>query len=175
MKYMTPALIVRGQSQNPEDLDAVEVAWEENGALYRAYLAHVRSELPAGLTHLLDGFHLHDARVVAMSRPAGGFQITLEIETAPRRLLELRYDLLAEPHITEGVLPPSVASQGDWIEWWYDEVERLPGEQPTWRHSILLSNGWEIALDCRDVRLEEAQPIWPRLPLTAGTAAPAFP
>jgi hypothetical protein len=173
MKYMTPELIVRGQSRDPAELDAVETAWEANGERYREYFDQIRPVLPAGLLRLLDSYSLHDARVLAISRPAGGFHVLLQLDTPPRSLVGVHYDLVAEPTITEGVLPAGVATQGDWVEWWYDEIELIPGKPPTWRHSILLSNGWEITLDCRDVRIEESVPVLPRLPVMTPTTAGA--
>lgn len=160
MKYMTPDLIVRGQSRDPAELDAVEAAWEEQGERYRDYLAAIRPELPPGLLRFLDRDALHDARVVGMFQSPGAFTILVQPE-GTGELLNLRYDLVADPVIVKGVLPADIASQGDWVEWWYDEVDRLAGKVPTWRLSILLSNGWEITLDCRDVHIEEGMPILP--------------
>ena len=56
------------------------------------------------------------------------------------------------------------------MDWQYDEIEMVEGEPPTWRQSILLSNGWEVTLPFRDVRVEEAEALLP--PPRNGAAAP---
>jgi hypothetical protein len=47
------------------------------------------------------------------------------------------------------------------VEWQYDEIEKIPGEPPTWRQSILLSNGWEVVIHFRDLKVEEMQALLP--------------
>ncbi len=37
----------------------------------------------------------------------------------------------------------------------------VPGTPPTWRQSILLSNGWEVTLHFRDVQVQEVQVLIP--------------
>jgi hypothetical protein len=64
------------------------------------------------------------------------------------------------------------------VDWLYDEIEKVDGRPPTWRQSILLSNGWEVTLHFRDVKVEEVQAILPvprngAISLSSGLSQPA--
>ena len=61
------------------------------------------------------------------------------------------------------------------MDWQYDEIEMAEGEPPTWWQSILFSNGWEVNLHFRTVRVEEADALLPapRNCVEAGGAAPS--
>jgi hypothetical protein len=169
MKYFTPDLYVRGQSRDPEVVDEVERLWDEAGDRYVAYLDSIRHELPPGLRFIDDHYYLHDARIRGMARQGNAFLITLQLDTPPQSLLTFTFDLLQEPAIQAGLLPPTL-SQAD-AEWLYDEWEKVEGDSPTWSMSILLSNGWEVKLHFRDVSVQEAQAILP-VPRTGQMVAP---
>ena len=87
--------------------------------------------------------------------------VVLQLDTPPQSLLTLTYELVEEPRIDPEALPEAVRSKGPVVEWQYDEVEKVAGGPPTWRQSVLLSNGWEVTLHFRDVRVEEAQALLP--------------
>jgi len=99
----------------------------------------------------------------------GACVIVLQLDTPPHSLLTFTYHLVEQPWIDQHELPESARSRGDVVEWQYDEIEKVPGEPPTWRQSILLSNGWEIALHFRDVDVAEMQAL---LPVSSNGAAP---
>jgi len=42
--------------------------------------------------------------------------------------------------------------------------ESVSGDPPTWRQSLLLSNGWEVSLHFREVHVEELHPLIPAVP-----------
>ncbi len=161
MKYFTPDLIARGQSDDSCVLNEVETLWDERCERYNAYLASIRDELCPGLRHIEDNYYLHDAKVRGMGCRDRTFVVVLQLDTPPHSLLTFTYDLVEPPRIDPQILPESARSQGDLVEWQYDEIEKAPGETPTWRQAILLSNGWEIALHFRDVKVEEMQAILP--------------
>jgi hypothetical protein len=75
--------------------------------------------------------------------------------------LTFSYEVVEPPRIDPHVLAESARSQGDVVEWQYDEIESVPGEPPTWRQSVLLSNGWEVTLHFRDIKVEEMQALLP--------------
>lgn len=161
MKYFTPNLIARGQSHDSRVLDEVETIWDERCSDYQAYLASLRGQLCPGLRHIEDNYYLHDAMIRGVGHQAGIFTIILQLDTPPHSLLTFRYELVEPPHIDRDVLPESARSVGDAVEWQYDEIEKVEGQPPTWRQSILLSNGWEVALRFRDVKIEEMQALLP--------------
>src|SRR5262249_59722586 len=91
----------------------------------------------------------------------GAFIIQLQLDPPPQPLLTLTYDLVDAPVVRQDVLPPEYRATGDQVDWQYHEIEKAEGSPPTWRQSIVLSNGWEIALHFRDVRVEESQALLP--------------
>jgi hypothetical protein len=161
MKYFTPELIVAYGSDDSVIWKDAEARWQTLGEQYRAYLASIKAELPPGLRRIEDNHFLHDAVIRAMGRRDGTFVIVLQLDTPPRSLLTLAYALAEEPNIQKEVLPPEYRSTSNDVEWQYDEIEKVAGQPPTWRQSILLSNGWEIGLHFRDVLVEEIQALLP--------------
>jgi hypothetical protein len=161
VKYFTPDLIARGQSDDGRVLDEVEALWDERCASYNAYIASIRNELNPGLRHIEDNYYLHDAIVRSMGYQGDRFVIVLQLDAPPRSLLTFTYHLVELPRIDPYVLPEAARSQGDIVEWQYDEIDKVHGELPTWRQSILLSNGWEIVLHFRDVEVAEMQALLP--------------
>jgi hypothetical protein len=98
--------------------------------------------------------------------------IVLQIDTPPRSLLTLEYDLVTEPVIIREALPPELRGKGPLVDWQYDEIEMQPSNPATWVQSILLSNGWEVRLHFHDVQVQEVQSLLP-LPFPLAQAAAA--
>lgn len=169
MKYFTPELIVDYGSDDPATWKDAAANWETACEQYDAALASFKSAFPSGLRCLEDGYSLHDAVIRGMGRREGAFVILLQLDPPPQLLLTLTYDLVEEPIIKRDVLPSEFCSTGGHIDWQYDEIEKASEQPPTWRQSILLSNGWEILLHFRDVRIEEIQALIPPPRLSAST------
>jgi hypothetical protein len=161
MKYFTPDLIARGQSDDSRVLDEVEALWDERCQRYNTHLTSLRDELCPGLRHIEANYYLHDARVRSMGRRDGTFVIVLQLDTPPHSLLTFCYELVEPLRIDRDILPKSIRSGEDSADWLYDEIEKVPGEPPTWRQAILLSNGWEIGIHFRDVKVEKMQAVLP--------------
>ncbi len=161
MKYFTPDLIARGQSDDSRILNEVETLWDERCQRYNEYLASIRNELCAGLRHIEDNYYLHDAAIRGMGCRDGMFVIMLQLDTPPRSLLTFTYELVEPLRIDPHALVESTLSRGEVVEWQYDEIEKVHSEPPTWRQFILVSNGWEIAVHFRDVKVEEMQALLP--------------
>ncbi len=161
MKYFTPDLIVAYGSEESATWRDAEARWEDACARYETYLAPIRDVLPPGLRAIEDDYPLHDAVVRGMGLREGSFVIMLQLDTPPHPLVTCTHSLVDPPAITRDVLPAEYRSTGAQVDWQCDEVEKVEGQPPTWRQSILLSNGWEVALHFRDVRVEEMQPLLP--------------
>jgi hypothetical protein len=179
-KYFTPELIARGLQVDEKVLNEVEATWDALRERYRLYLQSVKDQFPPGLRHIEDRYYLHDAKVQGMGLRQGQFVFVLQLDTPPCSLLTFRYDLVDEPHLDREALPEPARFKGALAEWQYDEIEKVEGQPPTWRQSILLSNGWEVTLHFRDLQVEELQALLPAPPngavaLPAGAPPPRDP
>lgn len=169
MKYFTPELIVAYGSDDPTIWKEAEARWDAACAQYNAALASLKPSLPSGLRRIEESYSLHDAVIRGMGRRQETFVIVLQLDSPPQHLLTLTYDLIEEPIIRQDVLPADYRSTGDLIDWQYDEIEKASEQPPTWRQSVLLSNGWEIVLHFRDIQVEEIQALIP-LPRESASA-----
>jgi hypothetical protein len=161
VKYFTPELIVMGRSEESQVLNEQDRLWEEAGDRYVAYLDTIRHEFPSGLRHIDESYYLHDAVIRGMGQEGRSFVIVLQLDTPPHSLLTFTYDLVDDPTIDREALPGDYRCTGTRVDWQYNEIERVPGEPTTWRESILLSNGWEVRLHFRDVKVQEVQALLP--------------
>ena len=53
----------------------------------------IRAEMPESVRELVDGFFLHDARVLSMGRRGDTFVISLQLDVPPNELLTVTYTL----------------------------------------------------------------------------------
>jgi hypothetical protein len=161
MKYFTPELIVMGRSEDGRVLDEQSRLWEEGGERYTAYLDSVRARFPAGLRKIDETYYLHDAIVCSMGRRNQTFVMVLRLDPPSQSILTFTYDLIEDPVIIKDAVPQTCFGIGPLVEWQYNEIEMVDGDPPTWRESLLLSNGWEVRLHFQDARVEEAQAVLP--------------
>jgi hypothetical protein len=175
VKYFTPELVVAYGSDDPATWKDAEARWDDACARYGAYLASVKDRLPAALRHVEDTYRLHDAVVRGMGRRGGEFVLVLQTASPPQPLLTFTYELAGEPLIRKDVLPTDYQSTAGHVDWQYDEIEMADGEPTTWRQSILFSNGWEVSLHFRDVRVQEVEALLPAPRNGAVTSRQAVP
>jgi hypothetical protein len=161
MKYFTPELVVAYGSDDPATWKDAEARWDDACARYDVYLASIKDRLPADLRHVEETYRLHDAVVRGMGRRDGAFVLVLQPADPPQRLLTFIYELVGAPVIQEDMLPAEYQSTGGCVDWQYDEIEMAEGEPTTWWQSILFSNGWEVTLHFRAVRVEAAEALLP--------------
>jgi hypothetical protein len=161
VKYFTPELIPKGQSDDDQVLGEQEQDWDEACDRYAAYLNTVLPQFPGGLRKIEDSYYLHDAMVCSMSRREQSFVVTLRLDPPPQSILTFVYDLMEDPVIVKDAVPGGWFGAGSPVLWQYNEIGMVEGDPPTWRESLLLSNGWELKLHFRDIRVEEAQAVLP--------------
>jgi hypothetical protein len=158
MKYMTPDLVLRLQSDNAEEADAADAAWEQGCRRYNAHIDRIRPKLPESARSLLDHYCLHDARVLALARSKLRFSMLFRLDAPAGEGLLLSYQLVAPPHTVEY---PKLAAWGapwEWVQ--YDEIELLRRKNTqAYRHSILFTGGREVCILFRTLRLTRFQSI----------------
>ncbi|MHB1421738.1 MAG: DUF4085 family protein [Gemmataceae bacterium] len=171
MKYFTRQRYLALQESGDDAMDAANAAWEEAVQNYDAYVQSIRPEMPESVRELLEGFFLHDARILSMGRRGETFVISVQLDVPPNELLTITYTLAGAPEIKQEIFPR--AAPGAAPAWLYEEIELIrEGERSHFVHSILFSNGWEARLPFREVHLATAYPTFP-LPRTPHSASPA--
>lgn len=166
MKYFTPELFVRMQADDDETLDAVDGEWQIAVGRYRERIARIRSSLPASVRSCLKRVPLHDADVLSLARENGHFVIVLRLEPPDRQTVILTYTLLGEATIEKRAIPRKHCTPG--VQWLYDEWDVLSRSPGQYTHQILLSNGWEVRLRFRALKVVVADGLLPSVALAAG-------
>lgn len=166
MQYFTPERFARLQDISS---DANIVAnlddWEAAIKAYDAALNELMPELPESVQRFFQDKHLHDAKVLSISKTSKRLFIDLKECLPPHKQLRLAYTLAAPPQTVEGLFP-EFASEDDL--WLHDEFSRVnPG---VFQHSILLSSGRELRIQFNRFAVERSTP----LPWTATPAADAL-
>jgi hypothetical protein len=160
MKYFTPERYQHLQDFSSDAaMDTADAEWAKAAQLYERQLTRIRSELPQGMRELMENFYLHDADVLSLGYQGETFIVVLRLDVPPRELLVLNYRLVRDAAINSAAFV-SRSGSGP-VQWMYDEVSVVRGKNSCFRHSILLSNGWELGLFVSDVTVLHAQPVYP--------------
>ncbi len=171
MNYFTRKRYLALQERGEDAMDTADAAWDGAVGQYEAYLQTIRPELPEAIRELLDGFCLHDARVLSMGRRGDTFVVSLQLDVPPNELLTITYRLAGDPDIRQQLFPWATAGAAP--AWLYDEIELVrDGDRGHFVHTILFSNGWEVRLPFREVHLATAYPTFPS-PRTPHPVPPA--
>jgi hypothetical protein len=156
MNYFTPERLARlGNLENEQAFLAALQEWDQAAADYNTHLKQIKKQVPRSLFRVLGVVSLHDARVLSMLQDQKRFIITLQPLSDPDHLVVLFYDLAEDPHVVPDALPDDLRHEP--LQWMYSElnldrpesprgVQPPASGKPTFRHNILLSNGWEIEL-----------------------------
>src|SRR5690348_3281122 len=158
MKFFTPELFIQLQASDLDAADRADHAWESALSRYGRRLYRIRLALPRAVRRLVQDLVLHDADVLTLARENGRFVIVLRLSAPPCRTVILTYRLAGDPKIDSAALPPTFCSTQ--AKWLYDELDIVAGKKQ-YRHSILLSNGWELRLPFRDLSIFEADGLLP--------------
>jgi hypothetical protein len=160
MKYFTRDRYLAMQNFQEDAMDAADANWQRAVHAYEGYLQTIRPELAEPVRQLLDGFYLHDARVLSMGQRGDTLVISLQLDVPPNDLLTITYTLAEPPEVKKESFPWVKDAYA--VQWLYDEIELLrEGSQRHFVHSVLLSNGWEMRLPFRDVQTTTAFPLLP--------------
>src|SRR5260370_40233548 len=146
MKYFPPERWLR--FQDPRDKQVFYSAseeWEQARKAYRRKLRQILRESPNRLKQFAESECLHDAMVLAIWQGRSRLNVILRTDLPTQEVLVLTYTLLAEPLIDRSSLPPEYRTKH--AAWMYDEIgaEKRRNGKVVFTHSVLLSNGWEVA------------------------------
>jgi hypothetical protein len=161
MKYFTPELFVRLQEcQTPAAFRPANAEWERALEAYRARLQEIARDPDERVGRLLMSGSLHDAEVIDIGTCGSELTIVLRKQGTPGLLL-LTYGLVEPPWTSEAALPEAHRSTP--TLWPYDEIDRDAegGMAPTFRHAILLDNGWEIRLRFHRLTVTQTTSLFP--------------
>jgi hypothetical protein len=171
MKYFTQARFQAcGDLSEEKAFLAAQAEWEQAITDYNGRLAHIWERLPASVRGLLKGVYLHDSRVIDMYESGRNrFTISLQPLSLPGKRVILHYTrLVGKPIDMLDTFPPEFRSAP--LRLLYDELDLEPESKaegvPILRHNLLFSNGHELLVRFRKVRVEYGTPR-PPAPLSA--------
>ncbi|HYT92250.1 MAG TPA: DUF4085 family protein, partial [Gemmataceae bacterium] len=101
MNYFTRERYLALQNFDDDAMSAADADWESAVERYESYLQSIRPQLPESVRQLLDGFYLHDARVLSMGQRGETFVISLQLDPPPHELLTLTYTLAGQPEVKQ--------------------------------------------------------------------------
>lgn len=161
MKYFTPERYAALQDLSSDAaMHAADADWDDAEEKYDAYYRSVEGLLPGECQRFQDTYYLHDAAILYIGQQGDRFVIALRLDPPPQQVLLLSYELAGEPRIYRDVLPSVYCEKGS-ASWQYDEIELVSQHPTVCIQSILFSNGWEVQLPFRALRIEEVQPLFP--------------
>jgi hypothetical protein len=174
MRYFTRDLYLRLQLNGEADMNAADAEWDKAVERYDRRLKAIWSELPRALRVLFKKLYLHDAEVLSMGQHDQLFVIVVKLEVPPQELVTITYNLTDEPKINLNALPPEHCS--NYVQWMHDEVDLVRRKNKKhFTHAILFSNGWEVCLSFRDVRVAVTKRLLPVAPGPASASSASRP
>jgi hypothetical protein len=157
MKYFTPELYQQFNSDDVEEAERADEAWDRAEVAYKERLASIREHMPSQVVRLSE-LSLHDALVVSREeqvQPAGEWRffdgpfrfpfpglwtaVAIVSVTAGEEVISLIYCL--SDHTTTRDTPEGWRFSKLQEQWLYDEVDMMNDRRGPFVHRILLSTG----------------------------------
>jgi hypothetical protein len=158
MKYFTPELLSRVQSDDEDVSAAAHEQWDRAGARFKRRWQKIKEAFPEGVRRFEEAtVCLHAAQVLSMGRQGDTFVMVLETEPPTRDLVILTFTLVGEPETEATILPDR--SQSGFLMWLYEEwnLHRLG----RYSFEALLSDGSIVRLRFRDFHFSILRQVWP--------------
>jgi hypothetical protein len=147
MKYFTPELYRRGNSEDDAEVDAVEREWHFAVQQYRKYLRKNTSRMPLEVRRLATQICLHDGRIVRVTKSSITVWLNEVLYT-----IEFKLDTsVPQPKHGAALVGHPFDRSGHF--WLYDELELL--DSGAFLFEVLLSNGRILRFRFRDVTVWE--------------------
>jgi len=140
MKYFTPEMYVKFNSDDPAIADKADADWEKATADYRKHVRKLRSRLSGNTRELAESTCLHDAGYLGYLKapvPKSSGELAVVAVEKDTDVLLLIYVLAEEPSFS-APHKAEVFSDSS-VHWLYDEVDAT--DRGVFSHEILLSNG----------------------------------
>jgi hypothetical protein len=150
MRFFTPELVQRCQSDDPDILDRAERDWERANVHYERHLECLFSRFSPEAREMAE-LLLHDARIDALVVEAGELWMWGTLNQPEHQPFLLRYQLLSPPTLQAAIADPDPWQLPVWFAW--DELDLEPSEPSVYLQSIYLRNGWLLSLRFSAVRL----------------------
>jgi hypothetical protein len=158
MKYFTPELIVRCQTDEDDLIEEVHEEWERAIVRSERRWQKIRSTFPAAVQRFNDDqVCLHDADLVSLGQEGDHFVIVVQPEPPARTVVLLSFTLDGEPTIDRTALPGREGHTH--AHWLYEEWDL--NRQKRCLFEVLFSNGWSVKLRFRDFQYRIAQRLFP--------------
>ena len=157
MKFFTPDLYVRLQASDTSAMDVADAHWEAAEANYEHRLQIIRPQLPSSVQSFLDSIRLHDAEVLWIGRASPRLSILLRLDRLPRDTILLTYEEAEIVSLEAGTFPKPF--QGPTMQWMYDEIDLGP-HPARFTHSILFSNGTEMAVEAAEMQISPIDTLY---------------
>lgn len=153
MKYFTPELYLRFNSDDPREADEADGQWERAIRDYQKHLKKLGKRLAPAAREMARRLDLHDADYLGLELLSVPNQETplavLAVRPRPDQLLRLVYGLTEEP-LMQQVQPDWPYSKKK-VHWLYDEFS--VDERGVQQHEILLSHGRVVSLKFQDLHV----------------------
>lgn len=156
MKFFTPELYLRYNSDDDAEADQAESQWEAAIRCYRSHLKELAPSLPRRVKTLAEEVCLHDAEILALKEDAPDarrplFPIPVGILSMKQgsefaNIVYILWDKIAATRPIEDW--PFSASRPQWL---YDEIDREGEEGGLYWQRILWSDGRVVAIPFVDV------------------------
>lgn len=153
MRFFTPNLYVRFNSNDESEADEADSAWEFAAQEYGKHLRSIRPQLPTQVRKLA-GLCLHDAELLSYDQSVepASMQLSKKPSASPiwsaLAIFSIRkddtLDLLIY-HLWDRVREHDAMVHWPFskraLHWLYDELDLAPGRSGSYLHRILLSDG----------------------------------
>jgi hypothetical protein len=166
MKYFTPELYIRGNSEDADSQIHLERDWDKALERYERRWTSIKTNFPEKVQRFQEsGPCLHDAELLQMFQEGEQFILELQPQHATTNIVILNFTLSQNPVIQTEALPK--ASRSLRAFWLYEEFDI--DRRGQYSFEVLLSNGWVAGLKFSDFSFRIGQRVFPP---SNGQAAP---
>lgn len=146
MRFFTPELYLRFNSDDDLLADEADSEWEQALAAYRLHLDAIEPQMPVHVQEL-SKLNLHDAQLLALhDADAGVCILTVQQDD---QLTSLVYALSDAIEVASAL--PDWPLSNEPVYWLYDEIDHPATNETVFDHRILLSDGRVIRISFTSV------------------------